>query len=171
MKEFSAKEIHPEVVHELGSDAIASAIVTKYTRNDAILQNEPEAEDRAEDQGFSIADNGILKGFEMMPFASIRRVARMTFIPLANVFCCLTKSLQFVLKRLRSVTHRLSDLQKQARVIKSKESLKLLHSMRCHSWKYVMTFDEAWFYISIDRESIWLSSEDKVPQKESHLRN
>jgi hypothetical protein len=45
----------------------------KYIRNDVILQNEPEAEDRVEDQGFSNIDNEILEKLEMMPFVSIRR--------------------------------------------------------------------------------------------------
>jgi len=113
------------------------------------LQNEPEAENRAEDQGFSITDNAILEALEMMPFASIRQIAKMTIIPPTTVFRRLTKSLHFVLKRLHWVPHRLSDLQKQARVIMSKELLKLLESMRHHSWKYIVTLDEAWFYLSI----------------------
>jgi hypothetical protein len=45
------------------------------------LQNEPESEDRAEDQGFSITDNAILDTLEIMLFASIRQVAKMTFLP------------------------------------------------------------------------------------------
>jgi hypothetical protein len=45
--------------------------VKKYIRNDVILQNEPEAEDRAEDQGSSITDNAILKVFEMMSLSYI----------------------------------------------------------------------------------------------------
>jgi hypothetical protein len=55
------------------------------------LQNEPEAEDRTEDQGFSITDNAILEAFKMIPFASIRQIAKMTFLPLTSVFRCLTK--------------------------------------------------------------------------------
>jgi hypothetical protein len=42
LKELSAKDIHPELVRVLGSDAIAYSIVTKYIRNDIILQNEPK---------------------------------------------------------------------------------------------------------------------------------
>jgi hypothetical protein len=64
----------------------------------AILQNEPEAEDRAEDQGFSITDNIILELLEMMPFASIRQIAEMTFILPTTGFRRLTKSLHFVLR-------------------------------------------------------------------------
>jgi hypothetical protein len=78
--------------------------------NDFVLQNEPEAEDQAEDQDFSIADHEILKGPEMVLFASICQIAKMTFIPPLTLFRRLAKSLDFVLKQLRCVPHRLSDL-------------------------------------------------------------
>jgi hypothetical protein len=131
-------------------------------------QNAREAEDREEDQDFSIAHNAILEALEMMSFASIRQIVKTTFIPPTTVFRRLTKSLHFVLKRLRWVPRKLSDLQKLAQVIKSKELLKLLESMRHHSWKYRVTLGEAWFDRSIVRsfdlstnhESIWLSPGD-----------
>jgi hypothetical protein len=44
------------------------------------LQNEPEAEDRAEDHGFSITDNAILQAFETVSFASIHQIAQITII-------------------------------------------------------------------------------------------
>jgi hypothetical protein len=59
----------------------------------------------------------------------------MTFISPTTLFHRLMKLLDFVLKWVRWVPHRLSDLQKQARVIMSKELLKLLESMWYHSWK------------------------------------
>jgi hypothetical protein len=40
-----AKYVYAELVQPLGSDGIAYSIVTKYIRNDVILQNQPEAED------------------------------------------------------------------------------------------------------------------------------
>jgi hypothetical protein len=67
-----AKNVHTELVQIFESDVIAYSIVTKYIRNDIILQNEPEAEDRVEDQGFSITDNTILEVLEIMPLFSIR---------------------------------------------------------------------------------------------------
>jgi hypothetical protein len=161
LKELSvkAKDGYTKFVHGLGPDAIAYSTVTKYIWNNVILQNESEAEDGAEDQGFSITDNAILEALEIMSFASIRQIAKMTIIPPTTIFCRLTKLLHFVLKRLPSVTHRVSDLQKQVRVIMSKELLKLLESTRPYSWKYIVTLDEAWFYLSIfslsiDHESI-----------------
>jgi hypothetical protein len=65
------------------------------------VQNEREAEDRVKDESFSITDNGILEALEMMSFSSIRQIAKMTIIPPPTIFRCLTKSLHFVLKRLR----------------------------------------------------------------------
>jgi hypothetical protein len=72
-------------------------------RNDVILQNEAEAEDRAKDQSFSITDNAILETLEIMPCASIRQITQMTFIAPTTVFRRLRKSLHFILKRLRWV--------------------------------------------------------------------
>jgi hypothetical protein len=114
VKELSAKakDVQTELVQVLGSDAITYSSVAKYIRNYAILQNEPKAEDRAEDQGFSIADNAILEALEMMPFGSIHQIAKMTFIPPTTTFHRLTKSPHFVLQRLRWFPPRLSDLQK-----------------------------------------------------------
>jgi hypothetical protein len=113
------KDVHTELVQVLGPDAIAYSTTTKYIRKDAVFQNEPEAEDRAEAQGFLIPDNAILEALEMKPFASIPRIAQMNFIPPTAVFRRLTKSLHFVLQRLRLVPHRLSDLRKEGRAIMS----------------------------------------------------
>jgi hypothetical protein len=100
LKEPSAKvkDIHTELVQALGSDAMASSAVRKYIRNNMILQNEPETEDRAEDQSFSMTDNAILEAFKMMSFALIHQIAMMTFIPPTTVFRRFTKSFHFVLE-------------------------------------------------------------------------
>jgi hypothetical protein len=127
-----AKDVHTELVQVLGSDVISYPTVAKYIRNDAILQNKPEAEDRAENRGFSIADNAILEVFDMIPFVSICQIAKMILIPSTTEFHRLMKSFHIILKRLHWVPLRLSDLQKQARIIMSKELLKLLESMRHH---------------------------------------
>jgi hypothetical protein len=103
LKELSVKDVHTELIQALESGAIAYSTVAKDMHNDVILQNEPETEDRAEEQGFSITDTGILAALEMMLVSSIHQIAKMTFIPPTTVFRRLTKSLRFVLKRLCSV--------------------------------------------------------------------
>jgi hypothetical protein len=92
------KDVHTEFVQVIESDAIAYSTVAKYIWNDVIFQNEPEAKDRAEDQGFSMTNNAILEIFAMISFASIRQIVKMTFIPLTTVFRRLMKSLHFTLK-------------------------------------------------------------------------
>jgi hypothetical protein len=98
-----AKDVHIELEQGHVSDAIAYSTVTKDMLNDVILQNELEAEDRAEDQGFSIQDSAILEVLETMPFASICQIAKMTFVPPTTAFRHLTKLFRVVLKRLRWV--------------------------------------------------------------------
>jgi hypothetical protein len=107
LKELSdkAKDVHTELVQILASHAIAYSAMTKYIGNDVILQNEPEAEDQAEDQGFSITDNAILETLETMSFASIRQIVKTIFIPPMTIFRCLTKLFHFVLKPLHWVPH------------------------------------------------------------------
>jgi hypothetical protein len=112
VKGLSAKYVHVELVQVVRSDAIANLLVTKYMRRDLISQNEPEVENRAKDQDFSIIDNAILEALEIMTFVSIGQIATMIFIPSTTGFCRLTKSVHFVLKGLRWASHRLSDLQK-----------------------------------------------------------
>jgi hypothetical protein len=82
VKRFSAKtkHVHIELGRALVSDVIACLTVTKYLRNDVILRNELEAEDEAEDQGFSIKGNAILETLEMISFASNGQITKMTFI-------------------------------------------------------------------------------------------
>jgi hypothetical protein len=119
LKELSAKakDIDTVFVQVLGSDAITCMTAAKYMRNDLLLQNGPQTEDRTKDQGFSITDNAILEALEMIPFASIRQIAKVTFIPHTTGFGRLTKSFHFVLKRLRSAPHRVSDFQKHVQII------------------------------------------------------
>jgi hypothetical protein len=72
-----AKDVHTELVQVLESDSIAYSTVTKYIRNNIILQNEQETENGAKDRSFSITDNAILEALEMIPFTSIRQIAQM----------------------------------------------------------------------------------------------
>jgi hypothetical protein len=144
VKGLSAKDVHTELRQVFGSDdhLIVYSTVTKYIRNDIILQNELEAEDRAKDQYFSIPDKAILEAFETMPFASICQIAKMIFIPLTTVFRCLTKY-SCGPEPIVLAPHWLSDLRKQTQAIMPKELPKLLEPMRHHSWKYIVMLDEA----------------------------
>jgi hypothetical protein len=92
------------------------------------LNLKPRIEDRGSTRKSRFLDyrQCNLEVFEIISFALIHQIAQMIFIPPTIMFHRLKKLLHFVLKRLHSVHHRLSDLQKQARVIVSKDLLKLL---------------------------------------------
>jgi hypothetical protein len=95
-----AADVHTELVQVPGSDAIAYSAVTKYLRNDVVVQNGPEAEDSAEDQSFSFIDNAILEALEILRLPPLCQIAKMTMIPPTTIFHRLRKSLPFVLQRL-----------------------------------------------------------------------
>jgi hypothetical protein len=117
LKGLSTKsnDVHAELVQVLGSGAIAYSTVTTDMQNDAIFQNEPEAEDRAVDQCFWIRDNAIMAALEMSTFASIRQNPKIAIIPPPTVFRRLTKWLHIVLKRLPCVSTPLTCLRRDYR--------------------------------------------------------
>jgi hypothetical protein len=136
-----AKNVDTELVEVLRSDAIAYLTVTNHIRNNLIFQNELEAENRAEDQGFLITDNAILKAFEMITFGFIHQIAKMTFLPPALLFHRLTELLHIVLRRLPGVPQTLG-FSKTGSGPLPKELLELLQSLRDHSQKCRVALDE-----------------------------
>jgi hypothetical protein len=42
--------------------------------------------------------------------------------------------------------------------------LDLLYSLQQQDWKYIVTFDEAWFYFSNQHEQIWLAEDEYPPR-------
>jgi histidinol phosphatase-like enzyme len=89
----------------------------------------------------------------MISFASICQIVKMIFINPTTIFRRLMKY-RWDPEASALVPDRLSDLQKQARVIISKELLKLIKSMKRHLWKYIVMLYEAWFYFSAGHEWI-----------------
>jgi hypothetical protein len=108
-KGFSAKVIHDELVQVICSDAIAYSTVTSYMRaSHWIAQNEEQHSDSPPD----VIDNAILQALIQIPFASMRELAKSTYISRATVRRRLTGSLRFVIKHLHSLLHRLTDEQR-----------------------------------------------------------
>jgi hypothetical protein len=66
----------------------------------------------------------------------------------------LTNSIGFVVKHLRRVPHKLNDGKLAVRVQMPKELLTILHFAEHQEWPSFMGFDELWFYLSTDYESI-----------------
>jgi hypothetical protein len=89
-KGLSAQEIHNELVKVLGFDAIASSTVTSYLHaSHWTAQKEEQHSARPPD----VVDNAILQALNQTSFASVRKLAKSTYISCATVWRRLTGSL------------------------------------------------------------------------------
>jgi hypothetical protein len=98
----------------------------------------------------------------------VRQLSRLTHLSSTTVYRSLTQSLEFVVRHLRWVPHALSGAQKGERVDLSRRLLRMLEVHRDRAWHDIITLDEPWFYQSTDYEFVWLSRDEKVPERERH---
>jgi hypothetical protein len=137
--------------------------VTRYLREARFPSSKPELRpaDVQRDRDLDDSDQAILAALEDSPFASVRRLSRLIHLPSATVYRRLTQSLRFVARHLRWMPHALSDVQKGERVNLSRRRLRMLE-VRCdRAWYDIVTFDESWFYLSMDYEFVWLPRDEK----------
>jgi hypothetical protein len=78
---------------------------------------------------------------------SVRELAKSTCIPSITVWRRLDESLGFVIKHLHWVPHRLTEAQRQIRIDRSIELLRLLESAQANDWQIFTALDESWFYL------------------------
>jgi hypothetical protein len=64
----------------------------------------------------------------------------------------LVNKMTYKLKHYKWVPRRLSETQKQTRVATLKRLLDLFGSVQNQGWKYIVTLDEVWFYLSNQHE-------------------
>jgi DNA-binding MurR/RpiR family transcriptional regulator len=121
-KGFSSHAIHEELVQLLGSDAIAYSTMTYHLRASRWTA---QTEERDSDLPRDVIDNAILETLDQTPFASMHELAKATCIPRTTVWRRLTESLGFVVKHLHWVPHSLTSAQRQDRIDRSKELLRL----------------------------------------------
>jgi hypothetical protein len=67
-----------------------------------------------------------------------------------------------VVKHLRWIPHILTPTQKMECATFSIEFLRQLRPIEHHGWKFIITLDESWFYLSTDHEQIWLHAKEKT---------
>jgi hypothetical protein len=98
IKGLSAQSIHTQLLTVLGQNAIAYSTLTKYRRQrkfPSVLCHP------SEEHPSSVIDNAILDALEKPPFPYVHQLAKFTCIPTTTVHQHLTRSLGFVVKRLR----------------------------------------------------------------------
>jgi hypothetical protein len=149
MKRLSARDVHNELVAVLGLNATAYSTVTSCLRQ---RQFPAISSGPADEPPAAMIDDAILDALDKQPFSSVRELAKLTFIPTTTVYRHLTRSLGFVLKRLRWVPHTLTDTQKAQRITLSNQLLLEIRSIKHQGWHFMITIDESWFYFSTDHE-------------------
>jgi hypothetical protein len=107
-------------------------------------------------------DEAIAQELDISPFHSMRSLASAIKRPPPIVWCHL-HSMGFGIKHLRLVPHSLSEVQKQKRVEYSIKFKHILKQAKHRGWRYILTGDESWFYLTIDHEQIWMRLEAPVP--------
>jgi hypothetical protein len=150
-KGFSAHAILEELVQLLGPDAIDYSTVTYHLR---ASRRTAQTEERHSDPPPDVVDNAILKALDQIPFASVRELAKAICIPRTTVWRRLKESLGFVVKHLHCVPHYPTDAQRQNRIDRSKELLRLLEFTQANDWESLMTLDESWFYLCTSHEIV-----------------
>jgi hypothetical protein len=76
---------------------------------------------------------------------------------------------EFQVRHLRRVPHRLLDAQKSHRVEFSRALRSVSRTQQGRHWHDIITFDESQFYLDIDHESIWLPPDENLPERERHM--
>jgi hypothetical protein len=149
---MSVREIHDDIVATLRPDAVLYSLVTRYLREARFLPSKPEPHPADVQRDLDDSDQVILAGLEDSPFASVRQLSRLTYLPSTTVYRHLTQSLGFVVRHLRWLPHALSDAQKGERVNLFRGLLRMLEVQRGREWHDIATLDESWFCLSTDYE-------------------
>jgi hypothetical protein len=147
-KDLAAVEIHTEVNHVLGEGTIGYPTVTCYLRKQSVADSSTLPPEDREIQVSDTFHSAILQALDEQPFASLSQTAKRNLVPMSTVRHRLVSKMACKLKHCRWVLHKLSETQKQTRVILSKRLLDLLRSIQHQSWRYFVTLDGARFYSS-----------------------
>jgi histone-lysine N-methyltransferase SETMAR len=157
--------MHIDIIHVLGQKKIAYSTVTKYLRKrsfTSVFQEPPEEAPN------TVIENAIVQALGQQPFALIREIAKLTLIPPTTVYRRLTQFLGFVVKHLHWVPHSINGAHKDQRAIMAKHLLYMLRSIKHQGWKFIVSIDESWFYLSTDHEQIWLRPDQAPPERPRH---
>jgi hypothetical protein len=165
LKWMSACGIHDDFVATLGPDAVSYGLVTRYLREARFPPSKPESHPADIQRDLDDSNRAILATREDSPFASVRQLSRLTYLPSTTVDRRLTQSLGFVARHLRWVSHALSDAQKGQSVSLFRGLLRMLEVQRDRAWHGIVTLDESWFYLSTDYEFVWIPRDKKFPKE------
>jgi histone-lysine N-methyltransferase SETMAR len=90
-------------------------------------------------------------------------------ISIATVWRRLTRSLGFVVNHLHWVPNSLTETQWQIRIDRSIELFRRLESAQANEWQSFMTFDESWFHLWTNHETVLVQASQQPPETVKHM--
>jgi hypothetical protein len=159
-------EIHADLGVTLKTEAVCYGSVTRYLRSRSFATSIDPGQSESPDPVIIESDKAIAVALEEQPFASVRQLARGTYLASSTVYCHLTEKLGSPAQHLHWIPHILSAIDKRVPAQLSFQFLELWGSKVCRSRREIVRFDESWFYLNIDHERIW-PPQGTAPLKEN----
>ena len=150
------EEIKRRIDLVFGPDSYSYSAITKSIRMLSFGPIQDDNENVEEKLIHEEKMNCIKRTIEDFPFLSLKQIAVMTNIPKSTVQRILTQELHYVLKNLKWMPYDLTPSQKVKRIELSKELLNILREGQKTNYKFIITGDESWFYLSTDYQRQWL---------------
>lgn len=152
------KAIHAEMLIVLKGECVGYSSISRFIREFQVFNIIKPCKKEEKVNVLDEIDFLIKDVVDEEPFLSVRQIAKRTGIPKSTVFDRMTSKLGYISKHLKWIPCLLSDEQKQNRVIISIDLLKVIQKQERQGWKYFVTGDESWFYLSYDYERQWVVS-------------
>jgi DNA-binding transcriptional ArsR family regulator len=118
-KGMNVREIHSDLGATLGTKVLDYSTVTHWLREVQLDEFSETAVDFTEEAEVDEIAEAVLSVLEVQPFGSVRDIARLTRRAHSTVRWHLTRSLGFLVRHLRWITHVLTEEQKRIRVSNS----------------------------------------------------
>jgi hypothetical protein len=166
MKGMALDDIHDDLVHTLGKDAVTYSTVTKYARMLTALSFPAERKPLLPKLQMWNAVLSMRQYSHLLPNFRFRFHLCASFHG-GSVFrdppCTvhrhrhLTQSLRFTVRYLRWVSHFLTTEQKQIRILMAIELLQVLSVQSTRQWHDIVTLDESWIYLFSEHDLMWMA--------------
>lgn len=152
------KTVYEEMIVILKDKCVSYQTVTRFIREFQISQSAKPIQNPKKINEPDEVDDLIRHVVDNEPFLSVRQIAKKVGMPKSTVYLRMTVNIGYISKHLKWVPHLLNPQQKKNRMDISKMLLKILQSAERQGWKYFVTGDESWFYLSYDYERQWVYS-------------
>jgi hypothetical protein len=143
LKRLSARAIHYDLITTLGLDTVTYSTVARYLHNAYCSSSSLGTASIEVQRGLDDSDQAIMSALEENPFASVRQLSRLIYIPSMTVYRRLPQSLESTPRHLRWVLYALSHVQKVPRVELLQQLLLTLRVQGDRARHDVITFDES----------------------------